>query len=78
MGYRDQCLQRLEAARSEMDRALASATNGAVLLQQWQQTIAGLEAEVPPEDDRMWLADRLDDLRVYVHNSPRWQELMDV
>lgn len=75
MAYRDDCLQRIEEARNEMQGALSTAPGAASLLQAWQRVLERFQGETPPDEDRVWLADRLDDLRVHVHQSPRWLEL---
>ena len=76
MGYRDQLLQRIAVAQARMDEALQTSPDAATLLQTWQAICVELEQGASPEADRTWLADRLDDLRVHVFNSARWQELL--
>ena len=77
MGYRDECLQRIAAARIRIDDALRTEANAAVLLETWHLILDELKHEEPSEADRLWLADRIDDLRVHVHNSPRWRQVLE-
>ena len=76
MDYREDCLARITQARSRIDDALVTAPTATRLLETWHEIWEELQDEAPPEADRMWLADRLGDLRTHVQNSPRWRELI--
>lgn len=77
MSYREECLQRIEAARARMDDALRNAPNAAVLHGTWHLIRDELAKETPPDGDRVWLADRLHDLQVHIYNSREWQRTLD-
>ena len=77
MSYRDECLQRIEAARARMDYALRNSPNALVLHETWHLIRDELIKESPPDCDRVWLADRLHDLQVHVYNSPQWRRSLE-
>lgn len=76
MGYRDECLERIAIARSRIDEALNDRSPATSALDTWRAVWDELQREQPPAADQAWLADRLDDLRIHVQNSPRWRELL--
>jgi hypothetical protein len=77
MGYRDECQQRLASARKRIDEAIRDAPTATSLLETWYLIWDELKQEDAPEADRLWLADRMEDLRLHVHNSQRWREALE-
>jgi hypothetical protein len=77
MPYRDECLQRIEAARVRMDDALRNSPNALVLHETWHLIRDELSKESPPDCDLVWLANRLHDLQLHVYNSPEWQRSLE-
>ena len=75
--YRDECLLRLNVAQARMDDALLRVPDANALHVLWQRVLRDLARERPPAHDQIWLADRLLDLKLHVHNSARWRQSVE-